>query len=427
MGQGKSYAPGPYSQVMSGFIPPQHKGNGQHISVQGSLGQYSTYNGAPYAQSGGGYDYGAGEFGGKGIQYPASNQLPFADSPFYIGGNIGKGSLGAGGFGPPPPPPPGKGGPTGISYTSAAQLAFADSPFYRYHLADPSRPPVVNQSYKTCRTCGYEANLKRHKWCNQCRVAFPTAPTPIPGQFPKAPTTAKEVDPVTGLLPGYVFQNATRAPPIDTTYGITTLPNRPELRTAHPWFPPAPPGGNLPLPPTMKPPPGNPPTASDFNPDGTRKLSSIPPIITPSPPPPGPWPPQPVSPDKLASAPKFVPPPPHMMSSQSAPTATAGSSFDSVSPPSSIEPPRLSPEPWQSSIIDCTNINFFVPSSWPPWFSKALILPKCKEALFINALPNPPAWLVQCLKRTHISLLISSVQSDPQTPLSPPPLLRSLR
>ena len=322
--------PPPYSGVGQ---PSQfgHKGqgySGQHISVSGQGGQYQSYNGTPYhlqhLQPIGGIVPGTSDVGGKGIQFSASTQLPFADSPFYPGGFSGVNNT------------------IGHVGHSAAHSPYKEFP---------------------CIACGFAYNLVRYKWCNRCGSKFASSPTL---STPIARSPAK-------VLP--------------TTYSIS---------------PPKPP---IMVPPLGAPPPDV-PLFSDTQVKGNASIGKgTPPIVTdfgtlgriPSrreaycsgndfglmPPAPPPLPSLPVDPTKAGNVPLYPPPPPR---------SGGASTMPDVVPP----PPKI--EPWQQAILRCPSINLHVPASWPPWFGKAIMLPKSREAAFVASLGTPPPWFVQLIK-----------------------------
>ena len=54
------------------------------------------------------------------------------------------------------------------------------------------------------------------------------------------------------------------------------------------------------------------------------------------------------------------------------------------------------------------SVNLHVPSTWPFWFGRAMMLPKSKEAISIASLTSPPPWFTHLFKQaaflpTHIS------------------------
>ncbi len=398
---GKGKPVGPYQTMMSGFYggmppppppsplqpghvpsspPPQSMAqtssyDPQHVAVQGQGGHYASYGGIPYSSSvnykgfpgvmsgdKGNFDKGnsggglvnPGNVGGKGIHYSASTQYPFADSPFYSAGDVGnaprgdmKGGMQHSGMLPP--------------------SSFAGSPFGKGQHSGSVAPQ--HGDFKVCGFCLYQYNLRRYKWCNQCRTPFP--PTSVAagigfnsGQgisfFGKGNNYVGIGDPYTNI------GNGEHVPiGIDGQFS-SAVPGASGKS-----------GGIAPLPTTYKPTP--PPPSAPFP-------KSVPPAMSP---PPG-SPPLPLSPPQVSPSmvPRLDPPP----------------SRPPIPVPPRIVPPPPSNDttqdnaPWKQAILRCQSINLHLPNSWPSWFGKAVMLPKSREAVFVSELKTPPPWMIQLIK-----------------------------
>ncbi len=292
----------------------------------------------------------------------------------------------------------------------------ADSSYVSVDGAGSKRGSKGNKGvvYKSCGSCGYTGNLLRFAWCNRCHTPFPIASAPgyptgksgISGVIPAKPFPPNDPPLATVYTPEAAMHYAGVK---DDGYGVyVPLPGHHDVDAK-----------DIP-PPVMSPPPGQPPSSSLSGHPDVNPKSVYPPAMSPPPGQPSnvrmPWstpvvgnmPPiassvnTPILPPlgfgRLADPAASFPP--------SLPKAPVVDAKMASTPRFPIPPPRF--EQWQQSILKCASVNVHVPSSWPYWFGRAMMLPKSKEAVFIASLSTPPPWFTHLIKQAaflpaHIS------------------------